>query len=71
MLVLAVATVSVAVQAKPDDKYKDTKEYLTLRDTMHHAFNNGDSAHFFVSVRKLRATYMLTTHNDVMRLFSN
>ena len=53
LLVLAVATVSVAVQAKPDEKYKDTKEYLTLRDTMHHAFNNGDSAHFFVSVRKL------------------
>lgn len=53
LLVLAVATVSVAAQAKPDEKYKDTKEYLTLRDTMHHAFNNGDSAHFFVSVRKL------------------
>ena len=53
LLVLAVATVSVAVQAKADEKYKDTKEYLTLRDTMHHAFNNGDSAHFFVSVRKL------------------
>ena len=51
LLVLAVATVSVAAQAKPDEKYKDTKEYLTLRDTMHHAFNNGDSAHFFVSVR--------------------
>ncbi len=53
LLVLAVATVSVAVQANSDDKYKDTKEYLTLRDSVHHAFNEGDSAHFFVSVRKL------------------
>lgn len=52
-MTLAIATLSVAVQANTDDNYKDTKEYLTLRDAVHHAFNDGDSTRFYVSVRKL------------------
>ena len=34
--------------------YKETPEYLALRDSMHHAFNDGDSARFFHHVKKLQ-----------------
>jgi len=34
--------------------YKETPEYLTLRDSMHHAFNDGDSARFFRHVKILQ-----------------
>lgn len=34
--------------------YKETPEYLALRDSMHHAFNDGDSARFFRHVKKLQ-----------------
>lgn len=36
------------------DNYKETPEYLALRDSMHHAFNNGDSARFFRHVKILQ-----------------
>ena len=35
------------------DDYKDAPEYLALRDSMHHAFNDGDSIRFFRHVKKL------------------
>ena len=38
--------------AEPD--YLTSKEYLTLRDSMHHAFNDGDSARFFPAVKALQ-----------------
>lgn len=40
------------------DNYKETPEYLALRDSMHHAFNNGDSARFFRHV-KILEDYLL------------
>ena len=40
------------------DNYKETPEYLALRDSMHHAFNNGDSARFFRHVKNLQ-NYLL------------
>ena len=36
------------------DDYKSSKEYLTLRDSMHHAFNDGDSARFYPAVHALQ-----------------
>ena len=36
------------------DDYKDSQEYLTLRDSMHHAFNAGDSTRFFKAVKELQ-----------------
>ena len=40
------------------DDYKETPEYLTLRDSMLHAFNDGDSARFFRHVKNLQ-NYLL------------
>jgi signal transduction histidine kinase len=49
------------VAADPD--YITSKEYLTLRDSMHHAFNDGDSARFFPAVKNLE-NYLLK-QNDL------
>lgn len=57
LLTLAVVT-SVATHADDKNPYKESKEYLTLRDSVHHAFNAADSARFFASVGKLEA-YLL------------
>lgn len=38
--------------------YKQSPEYLALRDSMHHAFNDGDSARFFPALRALQ-NYLL------------
>ena len=47
LLVLPLAT-----PAQTAD-YKESPEYLALRDSVHHAFNDGDSARFHVYVHKL------------------
>ena len=47
---------AVTLQAASD--YKSSPEYLALRDSMHHAFNDGDSARFFTSVHKLQRYLM-------------
>ncbi len=47
--------------AEPD--YTTSKEYLALRDSMHHAFNDGDSARFFPAIQHL-LTY-LEKQNDL------
>ena len=54
MLMLAV----LPTKAADSNSYKESKEYLTLRDSMHHAFNDADSARFFVAVKKLE-NYLL------------
>lgn len=33
--------------------YENDKEYIALRDSMHNAFNNADSARFFPAIKKL------------------
>ena len=43
---------AINIQAAND--YKETPEYLALRDSMHHAFNDGDSARFFYHVKALQ-----------------
>lgn len=47
--------------AKED--YKQSAEYLALRDSMHHAFNDGDSARFFPALKNLQ-DYLLK-QNDL------
>ena len=44
--------------AAADQDYKQEPEYLALRDSMHHAFNDGDSVRFFPAVKALQA-YLL------------
>jgi signal transduction histidine kinase len=48
---------------KADNDYKETPEYLALRESMHRAFNDGDSARFFPAVKNLQ-DYLLK-QNDL------
>ena len=57
--ILAIAlTLGLSVIARAND-YNDDEVYLALRDSMHYAFNTGDSAHFFTAVTKLE-DYLLS-----------
>lgn len=44
--------------AAADQDYKQEPEYLALRDSMHHAFNDGDSVRFFPALKALQ-NYLL------------
>ena len=59
LILAALVTTTVALA----DDYKNSREYLALRDSMHHAFNDGDSAHFFVALANLEG-YLLK-QNDL------
>ena len=52
---------SSRIQAAED--YKSSKEYLELRDSMRHAFNDGDSARFYPALKNLQ-DYLLA-QNDL------
>ena len=52
-ILLALTMLFTIGQAKATDDYKQSSEYLTLRDSMHHAFNDADSARFFPAVTRL------------------
>ena len=52
-ILLALTMLFTIGQAKAADDYKQSSEYLTLRDSMHHAFNDADSARFFPAVTRL------------------
>jgi signal transduction histidine kinase len=56
LLILFVCSSVLQVAAndiKPDEAYKTSAEYLTLRDSMRHAFNDGDSSRFNLAVKRL------------------
>lgn len=55
LILTIVAGLSQTTRAKD---YKQSPDYLTLRDSMHHAFNNGDSLRFFSAVKDLE-NYLL------------
>jgi len=59
LILAALVTTTVALA----DDYKNSREYLALRDSMHHAFNDGDSARFFVALANLEG-YLLK-QNDL------
>ena len=48
----------VAATGQAANNYKESKEYLALRDSVHHAFNDGDSARFFIAVENMK-NYLL------------
>ena len=52
-ILLALTMLLTTSQAQAADDYKQSPEYLALRDSVHHAFNDGDSAHFFTAVKNL------------------
>lgn len=62
ILLAIIATFGTAsVRANVD--YKNDKKYLELRDSMHHAFNDADSARFYPAVKRLE-NYLLE-QNDL------
>ena len=60
ILILCIfAWFGIAVTSAETVDYKTDKTYLELRDSMHHAFNDGDSLRFFPAVKKLEE-YLLS-----------
>ena len=62
-ILLALTMLLTICQAQAADDYKQSPEYLALRDSMHHAFNDADSARFFPAVKNLE-NYLLA-QNDL------
>ena len=62
-ILLALTMLLTTSQAQAADDYKQSPEYLALRDSMHHAFNDADSARFFPAVKNLE-DYLLK-QNDL------
>lgn len=58
LILMMTAAATVVVNADNGENYKESEEYLTLRDSVHHAFNDGDSVRFFAAVGDLEA-YLL------------
>ena len=61
LLTLTLSIFGLTGYAQED--YKQSAEYLALRDSMHHAFNDGDSARFFPALKNLQ-DYLLK-QNDL------
>ena len=54
-IILLALTMLLAIgQAQAVDDYKQSPEYLALRDSVHHAFNNADSIRFFPALKRLQ-----------------
>lgn len=53
LLLLLTATLLVSFCKAAESDYKTSKEFLSLRDSMHHAFNDGDTARFLPAIRNL------------------
>ena len=62
-ILLALTMLLTASHATAADDYKQSAEYLSLREAMRHAFNNGDSATFFPALKQLQ-DYLLK-QNDM------
>ena len=52
LLLALTLTVCLTTAVQADD-YKQKPEYLALRDSMRHAFNDGDSVRFFPALHAL------------------
>ena len=61
LIICIVAWFGIGASAEKAD-YKTDKTYLELRDSMHHAFNDGDSLRFFPAVKKLEE-YLLSKND--------
>lgn len=63
LILLTIAMLLGSTQAQANVDYKNDSKYLELRDSMHHAFNDADSARFFPAVKNLE-NYLLK-QNDL------
>lgn len=54
IILLALTMLLATGQAQAADDYKQSPEYLALRDSVHHAFNNADSIRFFPALKRLQ-----------------
>ena len=62
LIICIVAWFGIGASAEKAD-YKTDKTYLELHDSMHHAFNDGDSVRFFPAVKKLEE-YLLSKNDE-------
>ena len=53
LLLLLTATLLVSFCKAAESDYKTSEGFLALRDSMYHAFNDGDSARFFPAIKSL------------------
>ena len=58
VLIFVASVMTMTMQAGNKDDYKQSSEYIALRDSVHHSFNASDSARFFVAVKNLE-NYLL------------
>lgn len=63
LLLIISLTMMVGICKAADPDYKNSKTFIALRDSMHHAFNDGDSARFFPALKNLQ-DYLLQ-QNDL------
>ena len=63
LILLAIIAFLGTGSVKADVPYKNDPKYIELRDAMHHAFNDADSARFYPAVKKLE-NYLLE-QNDL------
>lgn len=63
LILLTITMLLGSAQAQTNVDYKNDSKYLELRDSMHHAFNDADSARFFPAVKNLE-NYLLK-QNDL------
>ena len=60
---------SLGIVQAQETAYQESAEFKALRDSMHHAFNDGDSARFFPAVKKLQ-DYVLA-QNDLHAYYTH
>ena len=60
---------SLGIVHAQEAAYQKSAEFIALRDSMHHAFNDGDSARFFPAVKKLQ-DYVLA-QNDLHAYYTH
>ena len=61
--IISVLLLALPLATPAQTDYQESAEYLALRDSVHHAFNDGDSARFYVNVRHLED--YLQAQNDL------
>ena len=62
-IILAIVLLTGLLPVQAENDYKESPEYQALRDSLHHAFNSGDSAKFFPALTRLQ-DYLLK-QNDL------
>lgn len=69
ILLIVIWFLSLGIIHAQEAAYQKSAEFIALRDSMHHAFNDGDSARFFPAVKKLQ-DYVLA-QNDLHAYYTH